>query len=222
MNSAIVILVVLIACANAMHWDNWHNYCSKETYGHRTHSAKLWHIKGSWEDACGQTGADIKHHGEDKWTWFAKPTRCVKNNGMWGEFDVPDASCLPRYDGFDKNECSKERYGLRKRGGILRGIPSGYSWEDAVARTGATIDGIWYASADHWVKNRLHIWGVFYVPDEECKPRWIKWQDKGCMSGSNKGMRRSLLNFDNHFDNVKLTYRDASTRCASLGYSRRI
>ncbi|WP_426749780.1 hypothetical protein [Myxococcus sp. Y35] len=69
---------------------NWGEFrkdsCS--AVGKRQYSAILWNINGSWEEACTKTPATI--NGK----YFARPTRC-KNTGtnMWGEFDVPDASC---------------------------------------------------------------------------------------------------------------------------------
>lgn len=58
-------------------------------YGRKQYSARLWHIQGSWEEACNNTQANIKGQ------WFDRPTRCVNTGitGMWGEFDVEDDSC---------------------------------------------------------------------------------------------------------------------------------
>jgi hypothetical protein len=57
-------------------------------YGCRQYSARLWDIKGSWEEACNDASAVIKGQ------WFDRPTRCVnKTVAMWGEFDVEDDTC---------------------------------------------------------------------------------------------------------------------------------
>ena len=56
---------------------------------HRQYSSQLLDIPWgkSWEDACAETGATVQGQS------FRKPNRCVNNNGMWGEFDVPDQTC---------------------------------------------------------------------------------------------------------------------------------
>jgi hypothetical protein len=54
--------------------------------GHRKYSAQLMNIPDgqSWEDACAVMPNTINGH------YFPRPTRCINNWGMWGEWDVPD------------------------------------------------------------------------------------------------------------------------------------
>lgn len=61
--------------------------------GVRQFSSVLYNIKDiTWEDACWQMPALIKG------VQFERPSRCrIAGQHMWGEFDVPDASCGPIY-----------------------------------------------------------------------------------------------------------------------------
>lgn len=62
--------------------------------GMRQYSAQLMDIPSGtrWEDACVTMPNTVRGH------YFARPTRCVNNFGMWGEWDVPDPSCGSKSD----------------------------------------------------------------------------------------------------------------------------
>jgi hypothetical protein len=77
------------AAAGAPRWGDFKDDACRGD-GLRQYSAILWDIPwgADWKDACERAGATL---GE--WR-FERPTRCVHTgNAMWGEFDVPDASC---------------------------------------------------------------------------------------------------------------------------------
>ena len=77
-----------IAAQGQMHWGPVKADMCKGS-GKRQYSAVLWDIPWgkSWEDACWSMPISINGH------YFAKPNRCINNGQMWGEWDVPDASC---------------------------------------------------------------------------------------------------------------------------------
>lgn len=76
----------LPCAAGAQEWGNFDDDgCVKSQV--RQFSAQLLNIPGDWEDACNSMPADV--NGQH----FDSPTRCVWSFGMWGEFEVADASC---------------------------------------------------------------------------------------------------------------------------------
>ncbi|MFP1682162.1 hypothetical protein ACLD0W_06590 [Alloalcanivorax sp. C16-1] len=77
-----------MSAAGAMHWGPAKADMCKNN-GRRQFSAVLWDIPWgkSWEDACWAMPNTINGH------YFARPNRCINNGQMWGEWDVPDASC---------------------------------------------------------------------------------------------------------------------------------
>ncbi len=184
MYRALLIFVVTLASAtNGMHWAKWRVKCSTEKYGVMTHSAQLMDIHGSWEAACERTGANIKHRDEEKWTEFKRPTRCINNFGMWGEFDVPSKDCRGHYESFSDQGCVELLNGVRQYEGKLVSVPHGFSWEQAIQQTGATIDGIWIPAPATYINSGYHMYGVFHVPSESCKRHWVNWRDDGCRYG---------------------------------------
>ncbi|WNG43734.1 hypothetical protein F0U60_06220 [Archangium minus] len=134
--------------------------------GKRQYSAILWNISGSWEAACKKMPATI--NGKR----FASPARCKNmSSSMWGEFDLDDSSCTPRWGEFSKGSCKGP--GLREYSAILWDIKD-RSWEDACNQMPATINGQSFARPTRCFKRALpgiplNMWGQFDVPDKSCK-----------------------------------------------------
>jgi hypothetical protein len=70
---------------NPIHWGDFKDDGMKPN-GFRQYSSILWDIPSgqSWENTCAITPATIRGH------YFPRPTRCVNNGSMWGEFDYPE------------------------------------------------------------------------------------------------------------------------------------
>lgn len=70
---------------------------------------------------------------------FETPSRCIDlgAGGMWGEFDVPDTSCAPKWGQIRKDAC--RGIGIRQYSAVLENIPAGMSWDEACKQTGAEI-----------------------------------------------------------------------------------
>lgn len=90
--SALLVLASSGQAQAAPHWGEFKkDHCTKP--GHRQYSAILWGIPWgkSWQAACDETPAQVNG------TRFSKPTRCKNTRAaMWGEFDVPDPSCVAK------------------------------------------------------------------------------------------------------------------------------
>ncbi|WP_257461520.1 hypothetical protein [Archangium lipolyticum] len=132
--------------------------------GKRQYSAIIWNVIGPWETACVNTPATI--NGKR-----AYALRCKKTTNMWGEFEVADSSCTPRWGEFSKGSCKGA--GLREYSAILWDIKD-RSWEDACAEMPATINGRSFARPARCFKKQvngipLNMWGYFDVPDTSCK-----------------------------------------------------
>ncbi len=154
--------------------------------GTRGFSARLWNIPWgqSWEQACASTpGAETPVVG-------MLPTRCINAwGGMWGEWDVPDSTCVARWDNIGDRGCIS----IRTRGfsARLRDVPPGQTWEDACASTPAP--------AGTPVAGRLPtrcinawggMWGEWDVSDSTCVARWYEIGDRGCACDKGPGVRR--------------------------------
>ncbi|RKG79393.1 hypothetical protein D7V88_28725 [Corallococcus terminator] len=128
--------------------------------GKRQHSAILWGIKGSWEEACKKTPAII--NGQN----FAGPTRCKNEKvSMWGEFDVDDTECMPTWGSFKKDDCRGP--GIRQKSSVLHDIKD-LSWEAACEQMPATIDGFAFVRPSRCKNVKINEWGEFDVPDNTC------------------------------------------------------
>jgi microsomal dipeptidase-like Zn-dependent dipeptidase len=173
------LLLLLAAAAPAAAAPRWgevkEDHCTSTTT--RQHSARLWDIPWgySWERACRETPNTIDGH------FFASPHRCenVASTSMWGEWDVPDASCRPTWGSFQRDACRVK--GVRQYSSILWNIPDGYPWEAACAETGATVAGKTFSSPSRCVNNGLNMWGQFDVEDPTCNPSWGELKDDGCV-----------------------------------------
>ena len=132
--------------------------------GKRQFSARLMNIRGDWMRACKATSATIRGQR------FARPTRC-KNlgaGGMWGEFDVNDASCKARWGELKRDACTK--IGVRQYSARLWDIP-GSDWAKACRSSIATVGSRRLAPARCKNLGAGGVWGEFNVPDTSC-PYW--------------------------------------------------
>ena len=133
--------------------------------GLRQFSARLWDMPPgvTWEAACAGTSATVEGQ------FFATPTRCVNKGafGMWGEFDVPDATCNRPYWGTTQDDgCT--HYGTRQYSARLWDTGT-LSWEAACAATGATVAGQVLPAPTRCVnKGAFGMWGEFDVADASC------------------------------------------------------
>ncbi|HET9451879.1 MAG TPA: membrane dipeptidase, partial [Aggregicoccus sp.] len=117
----------------------------------------------SWEEACSRTPNTVAGQ------YFAQPTRCVNTlTNMWGEWEVEDAACVPRWGDFAKDHCSDS--GKRQYSAILWDIPPNTSWESACAQMPATVQGKWFARPLRCVNTGTNMWGEFEVEDSVCSP----------------------------------------------------
>ncbi len=163
---------VIDATCRPPHWGPFEReHCTAP--GRRQFSAVLHDIPvgASWEQTCAATAAVVEGAS------FTAPSRC-RNTGlaMWGEFDVPDASCAARWGPFRKEHCTAP--GARQHTSVLAGIPAGMSWEVACANTPATIAGVSFTSPSRCVNKMVAMWGEFDVPDASCTPAsWGRWGD---------------------------------------------
>ncbi|MGH7930124.1 MAG: hypothetical protein ACREQV_20290, partial [Candidatus Binatia bacterium] len=144
--------------------------------GYRQYSSLLDDIPRGldWQTTCEATHATVKN------TKFDRPTRCIKADlagiglAMWGEFNVPDGSCMPAWKPFKKDAC----IGLvtRQYSSLLE-IPEGLEWEGACAKMPADVSGVRFSSPTRCVKTDLAgiglgMWGEFDVTDPSCIIDW--------------------------------------------------
>src|SRR2546425_5528074 len=156
--------LVLLGTATEARADRWGEFkaggCTG--LGKRQYSAQLLDISGSWEAACANKPAVINGRP------FARPDRCVKNFGMWGEFDVPDSSCSPSWGAFKKDQCTD--IGKRQYSAVLQNIPPSVPWETACVQTRATVAGQSFERPVRCKNTGLAMWGEFDVADSTCRP----------------------------------------------------
>src|SRR2546423_5999984 len=102
------------ALAEAFWQQPWRvNECSG--LGTKRYSSQLMNIPWGqdWQTVCERMPADI--NGQH----FARPTRCVNNAGMWGEFDVRDPACQPFWGPFTPGICFWASASFRPRPGNI-------------------------------------------------------------------------------------------------------
>lgn len=158
-------------------WANVHETCTGPTTSRV--SARLMGIPGSWEAACAVKPADkvVAAYGVS-----GTAHRCIKNNGMWGEWDRTAVThCGPRFEPPKQAGCfgpDRQVYSAR-----LGGHLGGQDWGVACRAT-AGPRGL--GRPDRCVKDALStgVWGE-WVSDEACvKPlAWGRFKDNGCVGG---------------------------------------
>jgi len=155
------------------HWGNFQaNQCVGK--GERQFSAILWGIPWgvSWEAECAKMPAEI--NGQH----FGSPSRCVnKTVNMWGEFDVPDESCSPKWGTFKPDQCTS--IGRRQFSSILQNIPPNTRWEDVCASMPADINNQHFDAPSRCINRTTAMWGEFDVLDTSC-PHWGAFKEDPC------------------------------------------
>ena len=134
--------------------------------GKRQYSSRLWGVQGDAMRACRASGATVQRQR------FGRPTRCVNHGigGVWGEFDVNDASCKPRWGALKRDACVKT--GVRQYSARLWDIP-GKDWAAACRTSPVTIGGRGVPATRCKNLRAGGMWGEFEVPDATC-PHWGK------------------------------------------------
>jgi hypothetical protein len=127
----------------------------------RQYSSVLWDIPfgQNWDAACRATAATI---GGGQYS----AARCKEAGGhMWGEFDVPDASCTPQWGDFSDAGCVAP--GKRQYSSVLWNIRD-LSWEAACRQMPASFNGNSFDRPTRCVNHGGHMWGEFDVADQSC------------------------------------------------------
>ncbi|MDQ1920724.1 membrane dipeptidase [Massilia pseudoviolaceinigra] len=135
--------------------------------GKRLYTARLENTYTDWDYSCKHTSANIAGQA------FSKPDRCVKEvTGEWGEFNVNDSSCAPKWTNVTKGRCSDSgrRIFMAKLNMDNLG-DFGLTFAKACTETGATIHG---PSGDIAFKRPTRCTapdsGEFEVFDSTCSP----------------------------------------------------
>lgn len=171
-----IVLTLTLAPWSARAGEHWGAFkrdaCVR--YGVRQYSSRLWDIRGDWMRACQRAAATVAGHH------FRRPTRCrnLGIGGMWGEFDVPDASCSARWGAFKRDACV--RLGVRQYSSRLSNIPG--DWMQACVRTGATVAGKHFNRPTRCRNLGVGgMWGEFDVADSSCRPHWGAFKRDACV-----------------------------------------
>lgn len=142
--------------------------------GKRQFSSRLWDIPGGndWKSECRKMPATIVD-GAGRSHNFETPSRCIDlgAGGMWGEFDVPDTSCAPKWGQIRKDAC--RGIGIRQYSAVLENIPAGMSWDEACKQTGAEITNDYgtvqrFDKPNECVQKVNGQWGEFFVSVSDC------------------------------------------------------
>jgi hypothetical protein len=157
------------------------NACSGGT---RTYWARLWNIVGDWDAACRMTPATVGG------TRFARPTRCINKGvaGMFGEFDVSDASCNAFWGPIEAGSCVA--VGQRK---YTSTIMRARNWIADCRQTPLTVAGVSFATPTECRNCPTHAWGEFIVSDPKCTPRFGAPVRQGCDANNKLRFTASFL-----------------------------
>jgi len=143
--------------------------------GIATYSAKLASDGGkSWEQAARTTS--IRILGVNQGT----PDRISNQGlgGMWGEWDIKDPSCLPKWGAPKRDGCignGRAKYSARLAS------TAGMSWDAAAKSTSIRINGVDRGRPAR-VKNLgvSGMWGEWEIPDNACTPKWDAAKRDNC------------------------------------------
>jgi hypothetical protein len=161
-------------------WTKAHETCTGPTTSRV--SALLQDIKGSWEAACAAKPADkaIAAFGVD-----GPADKCVKNNGMWGEwYKTGVTHCGARFEPAKQAGCfgpNRQVYSAR-----LGGHLGNQDWTAACRNTNGPDK---LGKPDRCAKDALAtgVWGEWYSNEACVKPlAWGSFKDNGCVSGMKK------------------------------------
>ena len=156
-------------------WANVHETCTGPTTSRV--SARLVGIQGSWEAACAVKPADraIAAYGVS-----GPADKCVKNNGMWGEWYRSDAThCGPRFEDPRQAGCfgpNRQVYSARLIGNL-----GGQDWIATCRRTDGPGP---LGRPDRCVTDTppTGVWGEWTTQEACGKPlAWGRFKDNGCV-----------------------------------------
>lgn len=184
------LLATALAAAAPVHADRWTNVratCQGTTL---KVSAHLQDIKGSWEAACARKSGGGIGHGITR-----RADKCVKNNGMWGEWYLANHPSCRADRGTSWTNVKETCTGpaTSRVSALLQGVKG--SWEAACAAKPADkavaaygVDG----PADKCVKNN-GMWGEWYKTGvTHCGPRFEPAKQAGCF-GPNRQVYSARL-----------------------------
>jgi hypothetical protein len=135
--------------------------------GYRQWSSRLWDAGSNAAETCSRTKAVVSGQA------FDRPSRCkdLGAGGVWGEFDVRDASC-PFWGnelgkpGLVRGGCSAVN--IRKYYARLWDIADGVDWNTACHAESASIGGRSGGPSRCVNKGPLGMWGEWLVEDKAC------------------------------------------------------
>lgn len=137
-------ILAVFVCDSASAEQRWGDFKKDQctALGVSQYSAVLWDIPWgkSWEEACKNMPATIEGQS------FASPLRCRNTGQMWGEFEVSDPSCAPRWGDWRKEKCvafsaadKPASFGFRRYAAILWEIPAGTDWLATCQKAAVTL-----------------------------------------------------------------------------------
>jgi hypothetical protein len=171
--SLLLLLFGAFPTVTSLRWGSFQrDRCTPDKDGVRQYSSRLWDIEGSWEDACKKTPATINLGNHT--FHFPAPDRCVNmgSYGMWGEFDVPDRTCDPKFQPFRPRYCRGDgKYLYSSQLMDIRG-----SWEKTcdymIKRVDTIVDKHGQENpvdpASGKCVNHFGMWAEFDLYDPEC------------------------------------------------------
>ena len=183
-----ICLYLLIFAVVPVNTQNWGSFRKDDcTYDcKRQYSSILWNIPWgqSWDTACKNTAATIEGNN------FRGASRCVNSWNEWGQFDVPDSSCCPRWGYFKQDGCT---YNCKRQySAILWDVPRLQSWDDACKNTPANINGNAFSGA-HRCPKTTNQWGEIDVPDSSCCPHWGSFKLDSCSKTPGRAIYSAVL-----------------------------
>ncbi|MPZ47297.1 MAG: hypothetical protein GEV05_28830 [Betaproteobacteria bacterium] len=184
------LLLMTLAAAVPAHADRWANVkadCQGTTL---KVSAHLLDIKGSWEAACARKSGQGVGHGITR-----RADKCVKNNGMWGEWYVRNHASCRADKGTTWANVHETCTGptTSRVSALLKNISG--SWEAACAVKPAdkAVAALGVSGpADKCVKNN-GMWGEWYKTGvTHCGPKFEPAKQAGCF-GPNRQVYSARL-----------------------------
>ncbi|MCF8247047.1 MAG: hypothetical protein K9J37_18990 [Saprospiraceae bacterium] len=145
--------------------------------GRATYSARLANDAGKgWENAANTTSIVI--NGVNQGT----PDRTSNQGlgGMWGEWDINDNSCMPKWGAAKKDRCigsGRATYSARLAS------DAGIGWDLAAKRTPITINGVNQGPPKRTNNQGVGgMWGEWDINDNSCLPTWGAPKKDNCIS----------------------------------------
>jgi hypothetical protein len=145
--------------------------------GRATYSARLANDAGKgWEQAAKTTSIVI--NGVNQGT----PDRTSNQGwgGMWGEWDIDDNSCLPKWGAAKKDRCigsGRATYSARLAS------DAGLGWDRAAKTTSIVINGVNQGLPKRTSNQGVGgMWGEWDIEDKSCLPTWGTPKKDNCIS----------------------------------------